>query len=69
MIVGTKIPVWVGFVRFLRTPEDIGIGDTVQRIAAKFGGERFKSFMEKIGAPCGCTDRQQEWNDAYPYSA
>jgi len=58
---------WLYFIRMLRKPEDKGVGDTVQRIAAKFGGERFKAFSARIGIPCGCTQRQEEWNKLYPY--
>lgn len=69
MLVGqpSKMLPWVRFVRLLRKPEDKGIGDTVQRIAAKFGGERFKAFAKRIGLPCRCTERQAEWNQLWPY--
>ena len=60
-------PRWVRLVKRLRKSEDTGVGDTVQRIAATFGGERFKRFAERIGLPCGCTKRQSEWNRLYPY--
>lgn len=62
-----KINRWVRMVKLLRKPEDSGLGDTVQRIAAKFGGERFKAFAKRIGIPCGCSDRQAEWNRLFPY--
>ena len=58
---------WVRWVKLLRKPEDSGVGDTVARIAAKFGGERFKAFSKRIGIPCGCTERQAAWNEAWPY--
>lgn len=58
---------WVRLVKMLRKPEDKGVGDTVQRIAAKFGGERFKAWSKKLGMPCGCTERQEEWNRIWPY--
>lgn len=63
----SRIPRWVRLIRMLRQPADIGIGDTVQRIAAKFGGERFKAWAERVGIPCGCAQRQSEWNRIYPY--
>ena len=63
----TESNAWVRMVKLLRKPQDAGIGDTIQRIAAKFGGERFKAFAEKIGIPCGCADRQNEWNSKWPY--
>lgn len=58
---------WLRFIKLLRKPEDKGVGDTIQRIAAKFGGERFKAFSAKIGIPCGCSQRQDEWNRLWPY--
>lgn len=60
-------PYWVRFVKRLRKPEDRGIGDTVQRMAAWLGGERFKLVAAKLGIPCGCTQRQSEWNERWPY--
>lgn len=60
-------PRWAKLIRMLRTKADAGIGDTAQRIAAKFGGERFKALSKRIGMPCACTGRQEEWNRLYPY--
>lgn len=62
-----KQSAWVRWVKLLRKPEDAGIGDTVARIAKVFGGERFKAFSKRIGIPCGCTERQAEWNQRWPY--
>ena len=62
-----KWPTWAKTLRRLRKAEDKGVGDTVQRIAAWFGGERFKTFSSKIGMPCGCSERQDNWNTQYPY--
>lgn len=61
-------PRWVRLVRMLRKPEDSGVGDTVARIAARFGGERFKQWSAKLRIPCGCTDRQAAWNERWPYA-
>ena len=61
-------PGWAKAVERLRHTNDVGVGDTVQRIAAWFGGERFKAFAAKVGIPCGCTQRQDEWNRLYPYT-
>lgn len=62
-------PIWAKTLRRLRKAEDKGVGDTVQRIAAWFGGERFKTFSSKIGLPCGCTERQADWNKTYTYES
>ncbi len=58
---------WVRLVKLLRNSSDAGVGDTVARIAAKFGGERFKAFSKRIGMPCGCVERQVAWNERWPY--
>lgn len=57
---------WVKLLQRLSHPQDIGLGATAKRIAAKFGGERFKRWATKVGLPCGCTDREIEWNSLYP---
>lgn len=61
-------PAWVRLVSYFRSPEDKGVGDTVQRYAAMLGGEAFKAWSKKLGMPCGCTQRQVEWNAKYPYT-
>jgi hypothetical protein len=58
---------WVRVVKLLRKPEDRGIGDTVQRHLATLGGERFKQWAKDVGIPCGCTERQEQWNSIWPY--
>lgn len=58
---------WVALVRRLRKPEDRGVGDTVQRLASWLGGEQFKKLSQKLGIPCGCTQRQAEWNERWRY--
>lgn len=64
-----KPPRWTRLVAILRQPQDAGVGDTVQRIAEHFGGERFKRFAERLGIPCGCTNRQEKWNEDFPYES
>lgn len=58
---------WVCLVKAFSKPEDKGVGDTVQRYAAMLGGEKFKAWAEDLGIPCGCTERQLEWNKLWPY--
>lgn len=60
-------PNWTRLVRLLRKPSDKGVGDTVERIATKFGGKRFKLWAKRIGIPCGCARRKNEWNARYSY--
>lgn len=61
-----KPGLWVRILQRLSRPEDIGLGATVKRIAAKVGGERFKRWAARISLPCGCTEREEEWNKMYP---
>lgn len=57
---------WVRYLSLLSKPEDIGLGATAKRLFAKFGGERFRVWAQRIGLPCGCTEREDEWNRQYP---
>ncbi len=61
-------PKWARIVKRFRSPADEGVGDTVQRYAATVGGEVFKRVASRIGMPCGCSDRQKEWNRLYRYA-
>lgn len=60
-------PSWVRLVSYFKAPEDAGVGDTVARYAAMLGGELFKQWSKRLGLPCGCTQRQAEWNARWPY--
>lgn len=62
----SKPPLWIRLLQRLSKPQDIGLGATVKRIASAVGGERFKAWSKRIGLPCGCTDRELEWNRLYP---
>jgi hypothetical protein len=59
-------PTWAKAVTPWAEPEDIGVGDTIHR---KLGvlGEVFKATLKTLGVPCGCDQRQEEWNILYPY--
>jgi hypothetical protein len=59
-------PAWVIALQSLRAPEDTGVGDTFARLLGK-GGELFKATSKLLGIPCGCTARQAEWNERWPY--
>jgi hypothetical protein len=50
-----------------RIPGDTGVGDTVERLLAKMGGDQFKWVMERLGIKCGCEDRKAWLNRTYPY--
>lgn len=64
---------WPRFAHWLAKaakPEDAGLGDTAQRLAAKMGGEALKTIYRKVtGTECGCGDRQAKLNAAFPYRA
>lgn len=61
-------PLYVRAIATLRHPADAGLGDTVQRLAAKVGGEHYKRLMKKLGSGCGCLVRQATLNARWPYS-
>jgi len=50
-----------------RIPSDTGVGDTVERILSKMGGDQFKWVMARLGVDCGCGSRQEWLNRVYPY--
>lgn len=60
-------PRWANALARFGKPHDIGVGDTIARIAARFGGELFKAWSKSLGVPCGCTERQHTYNALYPY--
>lgn len=60
-------PLWATLVRVCKFETDKGVGDTIHRIASEIGAERFKTWAEQCGIPCGCTERQAKWNELYPY--
>lgn len=47
-------------------PGDAGLGDVVQRLAAKMGGEWYKAVRKKIGFPCRCVADQRWLNARFP---
>lgn len=63
-----KWPAWVKLIAVKQEPQDIGVGDTAQRLLAKLGGEVFKKMLKRACLPCGCDVRQFEWNVLYPYT-
>ena len=52
---------------FAKVPPDKGVGDTAKRLLGE-KGEWFKRETKKRGIDCGCSARQIEWNQKYPYS-
>ena len=60
-------PLWARIIAKQRKADDSGVGDTFKRLADKLGGEAIKRFSERLGMPCGCAERQEEWNRSYQY--
>ncbi len=60
-------PAWAKWAAFRGNSTDKGVGDTVARHLGKVGGELFKAAIKAMGADCGCTAKQFEWNQKYPY--
>ena len=55
-------------MRRLAKDGDTGVGDVVQRLAARAGGESFKRWYGKLtGEDCGCIDRQSRLNLMFPF--
>lgn len=52
----------------MRADVDKGIGDTLQRLFAKLGGEWVKATYHTLtGKSCGCESRQRRANELFPY--
>src|SRR6266576_3560651 len=61
-----KWPQWVKWLQKRRRSIDIGPGDTINWKLGKFG-KKYKKILQAVGVPCGCNDRQAEFNAKYPY--
>lgn len=46
---------------------DAGVGDTLKRRYAKYGGEIYKKLRKSLGSPCNCEKNQSQFNALYPY--
>jgi hypothetical protein len=56
----------VNAIADMREPEDIGVGDTIER-GLGTGGMIFKALVAALDKTCGCTDRRKFYNSIYPY--
>jgi hypothetical protein len=59
-------PWWARCLARLRAKADSGIGDTIERIARRFGGRYFIRFADRFGG-CGCKSRQHRLNVRFRY--
>jgi hypothetical protein len=62
-----KWPAWAKAIAALKQDGELGVGDTVQRLAAAVGGEGYKALRKRIGLPCKCAERREKWNRVYAY--
>ena len=60
-------PAWTHLVKPFRKPQDVGIGDTFEHMAAAVGAKKTADFLHKYGIDCGCGDRKAKWNRLYSY--
>lgn len=60
-------PLWASEVARWRGGDDIGVGDTFHVIAVTTGAALAVAALSKLGLPCNCAERRQEWNTRYPY--
>lgn len=55
-------------LKLLKSPEDSGVGDTIARTVGPVGGDNYKKwFKDTFGRTCGCTERQDQLNEQFPY--
>lgn len=58
----------VRILKRFRKPEDIGLGDTVARLAGGKNGKRFADWISDwFGTICGCENAQKWLNAKFPY--
>jgi len=60
-------PLFIVGISWLRTKEDVGVGDTVKHALGYMGGNQFEWIMERLGIDCGCKSRQEWLNANYSY--
>lgn len=67
---GVRSPKWpfvLEPLKLLAKDGDKGLGDIVERVIGKVGGEEYKKWYAKIfGRPCSCNERRDSLNADYP---
>lgn len=54
-------------MKLLAKDGDKGLGDIVERVVGKVGGEEYKRWYFKVfGRHCGCSERRDSLNEDYP---
>lgn len=63
-------PLWAKAMALVASPEDKGLGDTVERIIGPVASNAFKAWHKAtFGKPCSCSERKDRWNSQYPLTA
>jgi hypothetical protein len=61
-------PRWARWLERRRRPGERGIGDTLTRLLDTRGGAAWKRWYKAIlGRECGCGERGERMNRAFPY--
>ena len=64
-------PAWALNISSYKLSNEIGVGDTIQRLYGNPITETFKRFHEDTfglwARPCGCNNKIQRWNQLYKY--
>jgi len=48
--------------------ESKGLGDTIEKITTATGIKKVVDTVSKVlNKPCGCQDKKNKWNEAFPY--
>jgi hypothetical protein len=58
---------WAIAIAKLKSDQDKGVGDTVERLLGKFG-KSYQTALIAVGVPCGCDRRRTDWNARYPFT-
>ena len=59
-------PAAARFIARLATPEDKGVGSTIERLLGS-AGRLFKAMVARLGKDCGCSRRRDTLDARYPY--
>ena len=62
-----KWPKWALAIELLKVYGDVGVGDTIERLAGTPGLAFKAAFKAVTGRDCGCDGRKESMNDLYPY--
>jgi hypothetical protein len=68
--VAREWPLWAKAIKAVRSEQDSGVGDTVERIIGKENSDAYKKWHKSLfGKPCNCSKRKENWNNVYSYKS